>query len=152
MERPTGTLLGVATGARFWFASILLGLYFLFVTVVLFWPTPVDHDAQPTLLRILFALHHHGLPRWFGYPALEFTANIGMFVPLGFLLAVLLPRNRWWVPIWACAGFSIFSELAQGAFLPHRYASLFDVIANSTGAALGALLALGLRKLFFRAP
>jgi len=132
---------------RLWFAGGSLALYGLFVTLILFWPSPVDRGWRPTLLRALDAFHERGFPEWFGYQSLEFTANIGMFVPLGFLVALLVRGRRWWLAVALCSGFSVLSELAQGLLLPQRFASVADVVANSTGAALGALLALAIRKL-----
>lgn len=148
MATPTGR----PDGARRWFAGACLTLYALFVMVTLFWPTPVDRDYHSLIQRALEIMHTRGLPDWFDYRQLEFTANIGMFVPLGFLIALLLTRRSWWIAVAASAGFSILSELGQAAFLPQRVASVADVIANSTGALVGALLALGLRTLLFPKP
>jgi glycopeptide antibiotics resistance protein len=68
----------------------------------------------------------------------EFGANILMFVPLGCFLSLLLPR-RWHGTVLALA-LSVAAELAQ-IVIPSRQPSLRDVIGNSSGAALGAVLA-----------
>lgn len=74
----------------------------------------------------------------FGSGWVEFTANIVMFVPLGFLLTLLL-RHHWWGVTLAIA-LSVMAELAQ-IVIPARQPSLRDILANTLGAALGGALA-----------
>ena len=62
--------------------------------------------------------------------------NLVLFVPLGIGLAMLLPRYVW-LPVALAVGLSTGIELAQ-LLLPGRYATLADVVANGTGAAIGA--------------
>lgn len=72
----------------------------------------------------------------------EAAANVAVFVPIGFLLALIVPRRLW---LLAAAGGTILSaciETAQWLFLPGRQPSLRDVVTNSLGALIGALLAL----------
>ncbi|MCU1580387.1 MAG: VanZ family protein [Rhodoglobus sp.] len=139
-----------AATARLWIAGTLLAAYLVFLLFVLFWPVPIDRGYQGTIEYLLEALHARGLSSWFGYNALEFTANVAMFVPLAFLVALLFPLRLWWAAFVICASFSISSELIQSVALPHRFGSIGDVIANSLGAAVGCLLALGLGRLFGR--
>lgn len=111
------------------------------VAVIVLWPTPVDRNAAGILTRGLGFLHRHGLSDFVTYGLVEFTANIVMFAPLGlfwFLLAP--PRWRWWGP---AAGFVLSTgiEAAQYLLLPHRFATPYDVLANTLGAALGTLAA-----------
>ncbi|MFC8682189.1 VanZ family protein [Microbacterium ureisolvens] len=68
----------------------------------------------------------------------EFAANILLFVPLGFLLTLLL-RHHWW-GVMLALGVSALAELAQ-IVVPSRQPSLRDVLANVLGAAIGAALA-----------
>lgn len=68
----------------------------------------------------------------------EFAANIALFVPLGFLLTVLL--RRWWAAVALGSALSIAAEVGQ-MLLPGRLASPRDVLANLTGALVGALVA-----------
>ncbi|WP_375386200.1 VanZ family protein [uncultured Microbacterium sp.] len=75
----------------------------------------------------------------FGSGWIEFAANILMFVPLGFLLTLLLPKP--WQGVLLAIALSIMAEVAQ-IVIPSRQASLRDVLANATGAAIGAALAL----------
>lgn len=74
----------------------------------------------------------------FGSGWIEFGANILMFVPLGFLLTLLL-RHHWYGVLLALA-LSAGVEIAQ-IVIPSRQPSLRDIIANVLGAALGAALA-----------
>ena len=105
------------------------------------WPSPVDTDSRGLLNRILRELHERGVPSFVDYSFVEFAANIAMFVPLGFLLAVVLGPRRWWLAFFITIALSASIELYQFVALPHRYATVRDVVANSGGGALGALLA-----------
>jgi glycopeptide antibiotics resistance protein len=94
-------------------------------------------------------LHRSGLPDWIGYGAVESGANVLLFVPFGLLATLgLQPKHRW-APIALGLASSAAIELGQLLFLPARTASWADVLANTSGAALGVLAALALRK---RAP
>ncbi|MET1153010.1 VanZ family protein [Arthrobacter sp.] len=121
--------------------ATLLAVYIFAVALVVLWPTPVDAAARGLIQQVLSALHHAGVPGWFDYTLIESAANVLMFVPLGFLTALLLPSDwRWLTP----AGAFLFSgaiEWCQQSFLPGRYASLQDVWVNTLGAALGTVLA-----------
>ena len=119
---------------------------------------------------ILNALHAIGVPESFGPVQWEFTANIIMFTPLGFFLALTLaghfptralereegrvaasthPEVRASkrvetgspVRVWAyLAVFPLatgFIETTQLLFLPSRYATWSDIIANSLGGFIG---------------
>jgi glycopeptide antibiotics resistance protein len=70
----------------------------------------------------------------------EFAANILLFVPLGVLVAALLGgRRQWWaVPIGAMLSGLI--EVAQLLFLPSRVPDGRDVLANTLGTVIGAVI------------
>ena len=112
----------------------LLALYAAALALIAFWPTPVDRGATGLLreiARVVPLLSHD---------VVEFTANIALFVPLGVLLALALPRRRVLVlPIALVVTSAI--EVGQAVFLAERTASVRDVVANTAGAALGLLLA-----------
>ncbi|GAA3702480.1 hypothetical protein GCM10022377_15150 [Zhihengliuella alba] len=131
--------------ARLWIASLLLAAYTGFVAVVTLWPKPDQLQFGSAADRVLGVLHRVGVPHAFDVDALELTANIGMFVPLGFLLGLLLPRRAWWLAILLLPGYSVFIELSQAAFLELRDPTVRDVVANTTGGYLGAFLATALR-------
>ncbi|MCU1444472.1 MAG: VanZ family protein [Cryobacterium sp.] len=115
--------------------------YVVALCLIAFWPTPVDRGAAGTISGLLARLHAHGVPDWVTYQLVEFTANIALFLPVGLLGVVLVGANQWW---WAVvAGFTVSSliELSQLMFLPGRFPTAADVVANTTGAVFGALLA-----------
>ncbi|WP_423917926.1 VanZ family protein [Frigoribacterium sp. 2-23] len=123
-------------------------VYGVVVAAVAFTARPVDSGVAPLLDRVLTNLHRVGMPAWIDYGVVEFGANIGFFVPVGLVVVLLVGHARWW---WGVAsGFVLSSliEMGQLLFLPQRFASLDDVLANTTGATLGALLgALALARL-----
>nr|RZI35518.1 hypothetical protein BJQ95_02106 [Cryobacterium sp. SO1] len=119
--------------------------YGLVVVLATMWPTPLDQGFASSINRVLTVLHRNGIPEWFGYSKLEFTANIFMFIPLGFLVSMLLPVRVWWLALLICPGLSVAIELTQAYALSARFATVSDVAANSIGALIGAVFAVLLR-------
>lgn len=71
--------------------------------------------------------------------AVEFVANIVMFVPFGLFVRVLWPAVfSWWRVLFLAAAASVFIELVQ-LLVPGRVTALSDVIANALGGMAGAL-------------
>jgi glycopeptide antibiotics resistance protein len=68
-----------------------------------------------------------------------------LFVPMSLLGSLLKPQWTWssWVVVGYCATFTI--ELVQGLILPGRNATMQDVVANTGGALIGALIAWAIR-------
>jgi VanZ family protein len=78
-------------------------------------------------------------PAFLTFGVIEWCANVVMFLPIGFLAAgVMPPRWRYLAVPLALTG-SLLIELAQ-QFIPDRVASAPDVVANTLGAVIGALL------------
>ena len=111
------------------------------VALIVLWPTPVDRGGAGALRRGLSFLHEHGLPTFVTYGVVEFTANILMFVPLGLFWFLLTPpRMRWWAP---AVGFALSTliEATQFLLIPQRFATSYDIVANTLGTLMGALTA-----------
>lgn len=119
-----------------------LAAYVAVLAGVALWPQPVDQPISGLLDRALRALHRRGVPDWVDYAFVESAANVLLFVPLGALVAWIIGRGYWWVGAAAGLLTSCAIELAQFLFLPDRYPTVADVLANALGALLGALLAL----------
>lgn len=115
----------------------VLGACVLVILIITFWPTPVDRPFDAQLMRILGELHHVGFPGWVDYGFVESGANAVMFVPLGALIALSVAPRLWWTSVAAGFVLSVGIELCQKFFLPHRFASVGDVIANTAGALIG---------------
>ena len=96
---------------------------------------------------LLDALHTIGVPASFGEVEWEFTANIIMFTPLGFFLALALPGARLWLGIIALPLMSGLIEASQFLFLPSRYPTVSDLAANSLGGWLGLLAGVGVLQI-----
>jgi glycopeptide antibiotics resistance protein len=130
---------------RVWIAAGLLAAYVVFVLVVTMTPNPVDQGFESSITRVLEILHRYGVPTWFGYNKLEFSANVAMFVPVGFLLGLAVPHRAWWLAVLAPVAFSSLIELTQLVLLPGRFATFTDILANSIGGWIGVLTAFALR-------
>ena len=108
---------------------------------VAFWPSPIDQPVQGDLLRVLKFLHAHGIPSWFNYKFVEASANVGLFVPLGIVASQAFPHQRWW----QIGAFGLIvsgcMEIGQLLFLDNRFASSLDLVTNTGGAVIGALVA-----------
>jgi glycopeptide antibiotics resistance protein len=114
------------------------------VLVVGFSPVRVDGLVQHQVRAFVDQLRADGWS-WIDYDTIDFIANIGFFVPLGLIGALLLPWRMWWLAIPIGAMISGAIELGQALFLPARYASLTDVLANTLGALVGALIGAAVR-------
>lgn len=133
--------------ARLWVSTMLLAIYAAFVLLVTMWPNPKQLEFGGIASRVLRVLHNFGVPEWFGFNKLEFVANIGMFVPLGFLLGLALARKAWWVALFLLPAFSGAIEWTQGVALDERVSTLQDVAANTIGGYIGLLLAMIMRAM-----
>lgn len=122
---------------------LLIG-YSVALALVAFWPVPVDQPFGARLQLVLDQLYGIGAT-WLDYDVVEFSANVVIFVPLGVLVAAMLPRDRWWQVIVVGAVASTCMEIGQLVFLSGRHPSLTDVVDNTFGALLGALLVLVVR-------
>ncbi len=112
----------------------LIVLYSVALVLIVFWPTPVDRDLGWLLQAI-----SRRMP-WLSYGAIEFGANVLLFVPFGMLLPLAWPAiRRVVVPLALAATVAI--ESAQAVFLAERTMSVRDVVANVLGAAIGFALA-----------
>ncbi|MGI6879278.1 VanZ family protein [Microbacterium sp. gxy059] len=128
-------------------ASALFVVYLAFVLWVTMTPSLDGVGVDGVGDRLLRVLHRIGVPEAFGLPQLEFTANIGMFVPLGFLLGLALPGWGWWLALLLLPLLSGGIEYVQGAHLPDRVSDLRDLVSNSIGAWIGVFAAAWLRAL-----
>lgn len=128
-------------------AALLLAAYAGVVLLITLSPIPVDRPYSAALLRLIQELHERGLPAWIGYGEIEFGANVLLFLPVGFLLALLLPRRAWGAVVLLAPIFSALIESAQALFLTERFPSLLDVLANGFGGILGAILSMLVRLL-----
>ncbi|MGV8882281.1 MAG: VanZ family protein [Rhodoglobus sp.] len=117
--------------------AVGLGLYLIVVGFITLDPAPPDTTKNPVVLWITAAT-----PLTYG--AVEFLANIAMFVPIGVLVTLL--SRRWWMA--AAVGFALTCaiELTQ-MFLPARFPDVQDIFANTSGAVLGSLAVAAVRFL-----
>ena len=120
--------------------AALFLLYIGVLALVVFWPSPVDQDSAGTLKAVLRRLHGMGMPGWVNYSFVENLANVLMFVPFGLLGAAWLSERRIWMAAAGGIAASCLIETAQAVLLPNRFATIYDVTANSLGAALGCIL------------
>ena len=129
------------------FVAVLTVMYIVVVLAVTLTPTTVDHGLDPYIERILQELHERGVPAFVDYGFIEFSANIVFFVPVGFLLGILFQYRLWFLAIVCGGALSAAVETVQGLFLPGRVSSLTDVLANTTGAVIGCIVAVAVRML-----
>lgn len=115
--------------------------FLVIVALITLTPGPPDPDGQRELVRWLAQAHRGGFPLWITYDLIEFSANVVMFLPLGLFAALALPSGRRWLAMPIGMLLSVGIESAQAAGLPGRFASVSDVVANTSGAILGYLLA-----------
>ncbi|GAA1218615.1 VanZ family protein [Microbacterium maritypicum] len=121
--------------------ALVLGIPFLIgLAALTLTPSRVE-ETMPNLLDVVLTTAHR-----LGWESLDFTrleviANVLVFVPVGILAFLLLPRRVWFLALLVGPVLSAAIETAQRVALPHRAATVNDVVANSTGAILGVALA-----------
>lgn len=126
---------------RLFIAATGLVLCLIVVIVATLSPTPIDRGYESAIERVLSVLHRNGVPGWFGYRWFEFSANVVMFLPIGFFLALVFPTRFRWVAILGIPALSGTLETLQLVALPARFATVNDVIANTIGGWAGIALA-----------
>ncbi|SDS16306.1 MULTISPECIES: VanZ family protein [Microbacterium] len=125
---------------RVW--AVALGLPFLLgVALLTLTPARVE-QTMPNLLDLLL----RAIQR-LGWTSLDFTrlevlANVAVFIPVGVLAFLLVPRRAWMLSLLVGPALSLGIETAQYLALPHRAATVSDVLANATGASIGVVLAI----------
>ena len=122
--------------------ALALGIPFLVALAVLTLTPSRVEDSMPNLLDLVLSVTHR-----LGWTALDFTrlevlANILVFIPVGILAFILLPRRVWLLSLLVGPLLSFAIEAAQRLALPHRAATITDVIANSSGATAGVAFAI----------
>lgn len=126
---------------RHLFAWTGLGLCLAVVLAATLSPTPIDQGYESAIERVLSILHRNGVPEWFGYRWLEFSANIAMFVPLAYFLSLVFPTRFLWLALPLVPALSVVLETLQFFVLPARFATVNDVIANTVGGWVGVAAA-----------
>ncbi|MDN3442930.1 VanZ family protein [Microbacterium sp. APC 3901] len=139
LPRPRRLTRGIALGLGIPF---LLGLALLTLT-----PERVERSMPNLLDLVLSAAHRMGWES-LDFTGLEVIANVLVFVPIGILAFILVPRRLWPLAIVFGPALSLSIEVFQRLVLPHRAATLTDVVANSGGALIGVALAIAGTLLF----
>jgi len=118
-------------------------LYVAVVLFIVFWPGA--DMATSSVSRIHVWVQALGAPAALTPSRVEFVCNVLLFVPLSLLGSLLKPSWTWssWVVVGYVATFTI--ELVQAVALPGRSATMQDVVANTGGALLGAIIAWAIR-------
>lgn len=128
--------------------ALALGIPFLAGLALLTLTPRRIEEAAPNILDLVLSTAHR-----LGWESLDFTrleiiANVLVFVPVGILAFLVIPRRWWPVAIFLGPALSLTIEIVQRVALPHRAATITDVIANSGGAAIGVFIALACTLLF----
>lgn len=129
---------------RFFISALGLALCLSVALAATLSPAPIDQGYESAIARVLGVLHRNGVPEWFDYRWVEFSANILMFVPLGFFVSLVMPTRFLWVSLPVVPGFSVLLETLQFLALPARFATVNDVLANTLGGWIGVAAAAGM--------
>ncbi|HWX02656.1 VanZ family protein [Collimonas sp.] len=130
------------------FARVSLLIYLLLIIYASWYPFAGWRDLGLTAFAYLSA----PLPHY--WTVFDVWTNVAGYLPLGMLMVLSLPRWRRWSPYWAVLLATIAGVLISGSmeavqtFLPTRVASNLDLMTNSIGALLGAMLGAILRPRF----
>ncbi len=126
------------------FLSLLTLLYLGFVGLVTLTPGSGQPDYYGLANRILARLERYPdldpVTSRLSVERIEFLANIGLFVPLGVFLLLLVGTRLWLVALAAGIVLTSVIENAQRT-IPGRVSDPRDVAANSIGMIIGVALA-----------
>lgn len=126
------------------FLSLLTLLYLGFVGLVTLTPASSTLDYSALAARVLARLQRYpGLDpvtTRLSVERMEFLANIGLFVPLGVFLLLLVGTRLWFVALMAGIVLTSMIEAVQKE-IPGRVSDPRDVAANSIGMLVGVALA-----------
>lgn len=123
-----------------------LGLPFLGALALLTLTPLRVEQSMPNLIDLAVSgLHRLGWTS-IDFNRLEVIANVLAFVPVG-VLAFLFVRV-WPLAFLVGPVLSIAIETVQGLALPHRAATVNDILANSAGATIGVLTGVFFTLLF----
>lgn len=133
------------SGPRHAIVAVMAAVYGLFLAFVVFWPSPIDAPVEGLLERAISELHERGVPGFVDYAFIESFANVLLFVPVGVVFGLMVPFRWWPVALLLGPALSAAIEGTQRFVLDQRVSTVQDVIANSVGATVGVLIAVGLR-------
>lgn len=127
------------------FLSLLTVLYLGFVGLVTLTPGSDQPDYASLAGRVLARLQRYPdldpLTSRLSIERIEFLANIGLFVPLGVFLLLLVGTRLWFLALVAGIVLTSVIENIQRS-IPDRVPDPRDVAANSIGTFVGIALAL----------
>lgn len=133
-------------------ARVTLAGYLLFVGFTVWMPASVSVKVTGLVGLIAGWIADAGIASYSSSATvLEFLANIALFVPIGLLLPLAWPRLRLWHVVLIGALLSGLIESVQG-FMPSRFPTVSDVIANSLGALVGGVIAVLLVRIVAGRP
>lgn len=118
------------------------------ILLISWWPQPVDREVLRALEQVLPGIRTSVVDSP-AYGPSEVIANVALYVPLGALVGALAwgtarPSNARSRVVLVALGagllLSVIAESGQALWLPERYPTGWDVLANTVGATLGGLL------------
>jgi glycopeptide antibiotics resistance protein len=127
----------------------VLAVYLVLLAVALLAPTNTDQSSMVHWL-ITRLIHVGASSDAVSFSRMEFVMNVAIIAPATFLGSLVWPRWTW--RDWTAAGFvaAALVELTQALLLPRRDGSFSDIVANTLGALLGAVVALAVTWLLRR--
>lgn len=128
--------------------AIALGIpFFIGLALLTLTPRRIE-ESMPNLVDLVLSSAHRLGWQSLDFTRLEIIANVMVFVPIGILAFLLVPRRLWPLAIVLGPALSLSIEVLQRLVLPNRAATLTDVVANSGGALIGVALAIAGTLLF----
>lgn len=125
---------------RIWALAVASAAYAVVLWYLTLRPVPYEPEVQGIVDLVVAWFARHDATAWLTLDRVEFLSNIALFVPFGVL--TVLWGARWWLAVVSGLAVSGTIELVQLSFLAERVPDVRDLVANTTGAAAGAVLAI----------
>ncbi|TQJ31647.1 VanZ family protein [Microbacterium sp. SLBN-146] len=123
---------------RRWALVVASAAYAVVLWYLTLRPVPYEPEVQGIVDLVVAWFARYDVTAWLTLDRVEFLSNVGLFVPFG-ALAVLWGA-RWWIAVVCGLAASGIIELVQLSLLAERVPDIRDLVANTTGAAVGAAL------------
>lgn len=118
-------------------ALVLTALFLVFLAWLLLSPQRLEDRLPDGVAAAQHWISSQFGPQFATIDGLDGVANTAVFVVVGVLAYLVLPRRAWYLALLVSPALSALVELVQAVALPGRVSDPRDVLAATLGGAIG---------------